>query len=252
MKELVIQGEAGKDVTTSLLVAEVFGKVHKRVLQDIRELTCSEQFKEHNFVLKLKISELGAGRTRKDPYYEITKDGFSFLVMGYTGAKAGEFKERFINEFNKREAMLKSDDYILMRSEQILKKRIEDMEQRNRMLEEQNEQQAQQIKQDAPKLQIFNDYITSEGTLTTTQIAKEYGWGAKTLNEKLRKLGIQYKQHGQWLLYDKYAGKGYAVSKPTTFVDSKGVTITRMQTYWTAKGREFIHHVLSQQMSLAL
>lgn len=55
----------------------------------------------------------------------MTKDGFSFLVMGYTGAKAGEFKERFINEFNRREALLKDDDYILMRSQQILQKRIE-------------------------------------------------------------------------------------------------------------------------------
>lgn len=45
----------------------------------------------------------------------MTKDGFSFLVMGYTGAKAGQFKEMFIAEFNMREAMLKSDDYILAR-----------------------------------------------------------------------------------------------------------------------------------------
>ena len=68
----------------------------------------------------------------------MTKDGFSFLVMGYTGAKAGEFKEKFINEFNRREALLKDDDYILMRSQQILQKRVEIAEQKIRQLEEKN------------------------------------------------------------------------------------------------------------------
>lgn len=74
--------------------------------------------------MMVKINELPQGGAQKSEYYEITKDGFMFLVMGYTGEKAGEFKERFINEFNKREALLRSDDYILARAKEIQLKQL--------------------------------------------------------------------------------------------------------------------------------
>lgn len=73
----------------------------------------------------VEMRELPQGGAQKVEWYEMTKDGFSFLVMGYTGTKAVHFKEMFIAEFNKREAMLKSDDYILMRSQQILQKELQ-------------------------------------------------------------------------------------------------------------------------------
>lgn len=125
MTNLVIQSPQGRDVTTSLIVAEVFGKRNSDVLRDIRNLHCSQEFKGRNFALMVKTSELPQGGAQKSEYYEMTKDGFSFLVMGYTGDKAGQFKELFINEFNKREMMLKSDDYILARSQEILNKRLQ-------------------------------------------------------------------------------------------------------------------------------
>lgn len=112
------------------------------------------------------------------------------------------------------------------------------------MLEQANERialQDTQLKQQAPKVKSYDEYISSEGTFTTTQIAKEYGWGAKTLNNKLKERGIQYKQNRQWLLTAKYDGKGYTKSIPCTFTHSDGTIGTQMQTVWTAKGREFIH-----------
>jgi Rha family phage regulatory protein len=87
----------GKTVTDSLTVAEVFGKEHKRVMQDIRELECSEEFNRHNFVLISYQDSLN----REKPKYLITQDGFSFLVMGYTGREAARFKEMYIAEFNR-------------------------------------------------------------------------------------------------------------------------------------------------------
>lgn len=134
MAELVFQNNNGNDVTTSLLVAEVFGKEHSKVVRDIESLSCSASFNAANFGVITYIDS----RNREQTAYEMTKDGFSFLVMGYTGAKAGEFKERFINEFNRREALLKDDDYILMRSQQILQKRIEIAEEKIKCLEQQN------------------------------------------------------------------------------------------------------------------
>lgn len=134
MAELVFQSSNGNDVTTSLIVAQVFGKEHKNVVRDIENLSCSENFNRLNFE---RITYKDA-RNREQTAYEMTKDGFSFLVMGYTGAKAGEFKEKFISEFNKRESLLKNDDYILMRSQQILQKRIEIAEEKIKCLEQQN------------------------------------------------------------------------------------------------------------------
>jgi len=56
-------------------------------MQDIRELNCSKDFHEHNFVLSFIIRTLANNGTKQDPFYEITKDGFSFLVLGYTGSR---------------------------------------------------------------------------------------------------------------------------------------------------------------------
>lgn len=89
-------------VVTSLDVAETFGKDHKRVLQDIRELGCSEEFNGHNFVLISYKDSMN----RSKPMYYMTRDGFTLLVMGYTGEKAMRFKEAYINQFNAMEKAL--------------------------------------------------------------------------------------------------------------------------------------------------
>lgn len=91
-------------VTTSRLVAEKFEKDHSKVLRAIRELGCSVEFTEANFGL----SEYTDSTGRKLPEYIITRDGFSFLVMGFTGPQAAKFKEDFINAFNKMENALKA------------------------------------------------------------------------------------------------------------------------------------------------
>lgn len=99
MGELVFKGESNQVLTNSLLVAEKFGKEHKRVMQDIRELKCSNQFKQHNFVLSSYKSE----QNRELPMYVMNKDGFTLLVMGYIGETAMKFKEEYIKAFNEME-----------------------------------------------------------------------------------------------------------------------------------------------------
>jgi len=74
------------------------------VLRDIENLECSEDFRERNFALSSYSVDL---QVRKYPYYKITRDGFSFLVMGFTGKKAAEWKEKFIAAFNMMEAKLR-------------------------------------------------------------------------------------------------------------------------------------------------
>ncbi|EPW5097276.1 Rha family transcriptional regulator [Salmonella enterica subsp. enterica serovar Alachua] len=93
---------AGKVVTSSLAVASYFGKQHKNVIQKIASLECSAEFTELNFQLSEYIDASG----RKLPCYQITRDGFAFLAMGFTGKRAAQFKEAYINAFNKMEKQL--------------------------------------------------------------------------------------------------------------------------------------------------
>lgn len=86
--------------TTSLKVAEHFGKQHKSVLRSIKNLECSTNFIERNFAPMLIDVEIGQGAIRQDPAYEMTKDGFTFLAMGFTGKEAAKWKEAYINAFN--------------------------------------------------------------------------------------------------------------------------------------------------------
>lgn len=243
MNDLVFQNSYGNDVTTSLIVAQVFGKEHNKVMRDIENLSCSEDFRAANF----GVSSYTTSQNKQLPMYEMTKDGFSFLVMGYTGAKAGEFKERFINEFNKREAMLKNDDYILMRSQQILQKRLEASEQKIKQLEAETEQQQatielqeKEIKQAAPKVNYYDTHLQSVNTLTSTQVAKQIGMVAEKLHKKLNEAGIIFYQSGQWLLYSPYSAWKLHDTRTNTFTRSDGSTGTNSYTVWTEKGRRFI------------
>ena len=89
-------------VVSSLDVARTFEKEHRRVLQDIRELECSDEFREHNFVQSSYVNV----QNKKQPMYLITRDGFTMLAMGYTGEKAMRFKEAYIKQFNAMEKAL--------------------------------------------------------------------------------------------------------------------------------------------------
>lgn len=92
-------------VTTSQAVADYFDKQHKHVLAKIDSLDCSPEFTSANFLAHVENQLIGVAE-REVRYYEITKDGFMFLVMGFTGKKAARLKEAYIAKFNAMEAEL--------------------------------------------------------------------------------------------------------------------------------------------------
>ncbi len=104
MSEIVFRGTNDQAMTSSLLVAKEFGKEHNKVMRDINNLACSQEFRAANFGESSYVSEQG----KEFPMFTMTKDGFSFLVMGYTGKKAAQFKEAYINAFNKMESEIRS------------------------------------------------------------------------------------------------------------------------------------------------
>ncbi len=93
--------ENGCAVTSSIAIAEFFGKQHHHVVQKIESLECSEQFLTRNFS-RVKFEHRGNSYDA----YQITKNGFVFLAMGFTGKKAAAFKEAYIAEFDRMEAEL--------------------------------------------------------------------------------------------------------------------------------------------------
>ncbi|HDH7758830.1 TPA: Rha family transcriptional regulator [Escherichia coli] len=97
--------ENGRAVTTSIAIAEFFGKQHHHVVQKIESLECSERFLTSNFS-RVKFEHRGNTYNA----YQITKNGFVFLVMGFTGKKAAAFKEAYIAEFDRMEAELRQNN----------------------------------------------------------------------------------------------------------------------------------------------
>lgn len=96
----------GRAVVTSLAVAEHFHKLHKNVLRDIERLLpdLPEEFRRPNFRPMFREVVVGNGAVRKEPVYELTRDGFTLLAMGFTGQKALAWKVRYIEAFNFMEA----------------------------------------------------------------------------------------------------------------------------------------------------
>ncbi len=94
--------DAGRPTTTSLVVAEVFGKRHDNVIKAIRSLDCSADFALLNFE---ECTRKGSNN-KPEPFYRMTRDGFTFLCMGFTGKEAARWKEAYIAAFNRMEAEL--------------------------------------------------------------------------------------------------------------------------------------------------
>ena len=99
-----LEARAGQITATSLQVAEHFGKRHPDVLRAIRKLEVSEEFSRCNFAPRDYFDERG----KVQPMYDISRDGFAMLAMGFTGKEAVRWKEAYISTFNAMEAKLRA------------------------------------------------------------------------------------------------------------------------------------------------
>ena len=92
----------GQVRTDTVRVAAKFGKAHKSVIRALKGLECSDDFSRRNFVPRDYVDERG----KVQPMYEMTRNGFTFLAMGFTGKEAGRWKEDYIHAFEKMEQEL--------------------------------------------------------------------------------------------------------------------------------------------------
>ena len=239
MNLVQIENKNGNLVVSSRVVAEQLGKEHRRVLQDIREKSLLK------FVQWIIPSKYKANNGQEYDEFLLTKDGFVMLVFNYEGYL--EFKEAYINEFNRmeRELTLKKDSYMIEDPVERAKKWIAEQEEKKALqLEVQVKEQI--IQEYKPRIDYLDTILNTQDTMTITQIAADYGISGIKLNQILHKEKIQRKVGGQWLLYNNHMNKGYTKSETTEIKLKDGKSKLVINTKWSQKGRVKIHEILTE------
>ena len=250
MNDLVFIENGERALTTSLLIAERFGKKHDFVLRSIRNMECSDDFRLSNFAESDYTNKQG----RRQPMYLITHDGFAWLALGFTGKDAAKFKEEFIAAFREMEQRVKAalkpqaptDDQIIEKAMFLLQERNSVLVAAIAQKDETITLQKEQLLISAPKVQYCEEVLQATNTHTTTTIAKELGMSGQKLNAILRELGVQYYHDGHWVLYAKHQDKGYTKTRTHTFTNSDGEARTSITTTWTEAGRQAIHRAVKR------
>ncbi|MDR2152605.1 MAG: phage regulatory protein/antirepressor Ant [Helicobacteraceae bacterium] len=229
---------------TSRDIAAVFEKRHSDVIRGIEALPLDE-YRQRNFASAEYIDD--QGKPRKE--YNITRDGFALLAMGFTGAKAYQWKVAFIDAFNKMEAELKKRGENAIPSNfaealELAAKQARAIEANNALIAEQKAK----IEADKPRVEFANRLLKSEGSLSLRDYAKVlcakgFSIGEKRLFEKLRKIGILDRHNKP---YQKYVESGIFSLKSSVYPNkSTGDSIIYTQTRITAKGQEHIYALIA-------
>lgn len=190
---------------------------------------------------------------REKPYYECTKLGCDMLANKMTGEKGILFTAKYVKRFEEMEQYIKEQQLQLTEKERLQLQILNgsDMERVGALKQYENiiskplietiEKQSDTITELVPHANYAEKVLEDNKTLLTiTQIAKDFGMSGHALNDLLHTLGVQYKQGGQWLLYSKYQGKGYARTVQSDVPNAKP------QTKWTQAGKKFIHEILGK------
>lgn len=141
----------------------------------------------------------------------------------------------------KIEEVLSNPDTIIKLATELKRER----EEKNKLKIE-NTQNRQIIGELKPKADYTDRILQSKNTMTVTAIAKDYGMSAIEFNKILHDLKIQFKQSGQWFLYEKYQRSGYTHSKTTEYIRKDGSIGNNLNTEWTQKGRLFLYNKLKE------
>ena len=104
-----------------------------------------------------------------------------------------------------------------------------------------------QLAEAKPKIDYCDLILQCLDLVTTSQIAKDYGYSAKKFNQLLHELGVQFKQGGVWLLYQKYAAQGWSQTRTHKYMCADGEVRCKVHTYWTQKGRIGLYELLKRK-----
>lgn len=196
---------------------------------------------------KLRETIFTSGQNRE--VWFLTENGLYEVLMQSRKPLAKEFKKK-VKEILKsiRKHGLYAIDDLLNNPDMAIAALQKLKEERQLRLKAQEEiaQKNQIIQELQPKATYYDLVLQNKSLVAISVIAKDYGMSAKKLNKILHELKIQFKQGNTWLLYQKYAGKGYTQSKTHT-IDAD---YSKMHTYWTQKGRLFLYDLLKNKKGI--
>lgn len=177
------------------------------------------------------LSESTGGRPSTD--HQLTIPMAKEICMLQRNDKGKQFRQYFIRV----EEAWNSPEMIMKRALEIANRKVQELETTVAVRD-------QQISELTPKASYYDVVLSCKDAISTTEIAKDYGKSAKWLNKLLHEKGIQFRQGDIWLLYQKYAEKGYTITKTQTYSGNDGAVHSKLHTYWTQKGRLFIYETL--------
>ena len=137
-----------------------------------------------------------------------------------------------------------SPEAIMARALQFADSQLALMRSQNTELSDTVAIQNQQIIEMKPKVSYYDVVLNCKDLITISVIAKDFGKSARWMNRYLHDKKVQFKQGEIWLLYQKYAEKGYTSTKTHNYAGSDGEQHIKPHTYWTQKGRLFIYDLL--------
>lgn len=229
IRTMVINGEAwfvGKDIAENLGYKDTSSALKRHVDEEDKLSGCFTD----------------SGQSRE--MYIINESGIYSLILSSKLSKAKRFKRWLTGEvlpsirkhgMYVADELLANPDLFISVLEELKRERKEKL-----ILKQQNLEMK-------PKASYYDIVLSCKDAVAISVIAKDYGWSAKKMNNKLHELGVQFKQGNIWLLYQNYAKEGYTSTKTYPFNKENGELGTKIHTYWTQKGRLFIYNLLKSQ-----
>lgn len=246
MNELIVTVENvnGILVTTSNRVAEELGVEHRSLLRKIDDYV--EKFGSTTLCSEFYIGSTFENRGKQYRNYLITKKGIAQLIGGYSAAvpKAFDLNVAYINRFEEMEHLLQNQFKVPTSFKEALLLAVEQQEKIEKLSLE-NETQKQIIGELKPAKEYLDTILSSEDTMTITQIAADYSLSARAMNSLLHEQGLIRNVGGQWILYKEHMNKGYTKSETIQVKRKDGTDKIVMNTKWTQKGRLKIHEILT-------
>lgn len=184
-------------------------------------------------------------------FYLWTEKGALMLAKSLNTDKAWQAYEVLVDTYFSVREQAAMDSYMIADPVKRAERWIEEQREKQQ-LETTVAVQEQQIAELQPKASYYDVVLNCKDLLSITSIAKDYGKSGVWLNRYLHQNGVQYKQGQNWLLYQKYAEKGYTSTKTQTFPGADRQQHTKVHTYWTQKGRLFIYDLLKTNGLLPL
>lgn len=216
---------------------------------DIKNVTSLIGRVDQDEVLKLNLS------SRSGETWFLTEDGLYEVLMCSRKPIAKQFRKgvkKILHEIRIKGGYIAtnendSDEDIMARAYVIAQRTLARREERIKQLETQTEQQAETINLQkkeltvaAPKAEYYDNTLASTTCITTTQVADDLHITARSLNTKLKELGIIYSQSGQWHLKMPYKGWNLAGTRTYNYQSSNGEISTSTSLVWNQRGKRFI------------